>query len=371
MNIKNLTCLQCDKEFDPEEIRFRCTACGESLDVKYDYDRIAKDVSWSQFQKRPFDHFRYREFLPVVRKEHMISMAAGGTPLLQAARIDVSFELLFKIESMNPTGSFKDRGTSVELGAALDHGAKKVVVASTGNMGASIAAYTSRGGMECRIYVPGGTYGPKRKQMREHGAEIREVKGGYDDAAERAWSDWEQEDWYLMGDYPYRGEGEKSVGFEIAEQTTPDYIVLPVGNGTLFHAVWKSFQELRKVGLIEERPRMMAVQAEGCNTVVRAFQENRDHVEPVDHAETIAGAIACEDPIDGEPALMAIRESNGMGLAVSEDEIREARRELARKEGIYAEEAGAVSFAGIKKAESRFEPGDTVVAGITGHGLKS
>ncbi|MFB6167169.1 MAG: threonine synthase [Candidatus Nanohaloarchaea archaeon] len=372
MHVEALECVRCGERYDPSEVRYRCGECGSSLDVEYDYDEISGRVSWEKLRERTFDHFRYREFLPVVEEEHVVRMGGGGTPLAESKVLgeELGMDLRFKMESLNPTGSFKDRGTVVELGKALDHGRDEIVVASTGNMGASIAAYTARAGVEARIYVPEGAGGPKMKQMRSHGAELVEVDGDYSDAAEKAWKDWEEKGIYLMGDYPYRGEGEKTVGFEIADQWSPDAVVMPVGNGTLIHAVWKAFQELEKVGLVDHTPSMVGVQAEGCNTVVDALQKGYEEVRPAEEVDTVAGAIACRDPLDGEEALESVRESGGEGVAVSDEEIMEAKRKLAEKEGIYVEEAGAASLAGLRKLQGEIE-GGKVVAGMTGHGLKT
>ncbi|MCJ7478696.1 MAG: threonine synthase [Candidatus Nanohaloarchaeota archaeon QJJ-7] len=372
MHVESLECVDCGKEYPPEEVRYRCSGCGSSLDVSYDYSEIS-GISWRELKDRDFSHFRYREFLPVVGEKNMLHMGGGGTPVVESRVMgdELGIDLWFKMESLNPTGSFKDRGTSVELGKALDHGEEEVVVASTGNMGASIAAYSARAGIEARIYVPEDTGGPKLEQMSSHGAELREVEGGYSKAAQKAWKDWDERSIYLMGDYPYRGEGEKTVGFEIADQIDADTVVLPVGNGTLIHAVWKAFEELEKVGLNEQLPRMVGVQAEGCNTVVKALEKGYEDVRAIEGAETVAGAIACADPLDGEQAREAIEDSGGFGTAVSDREIMNAKELLAEKEGIYAEEAGAAGLAGILKREDKFDKRETVVCPITGHGLKT
>ncbi|MFB6265636.1 MAG: pyridoxal-phosphate dependent enzyme, partial [Candidatus Nanohaloarchaea archaeon] len=231
MHVEALECVECGERYKPVETRYRCGECGSSLDVSYDHSEISGRVSWEKLRDRKFSHSRYREFLPVVEEENLVRMGGGGTPLMDSKVLGGKFgvELKFKMESLNPTGSFKDRGTVVELGKALDHGREEVVVASTGNMGSSIAAYTARAGVKARIYVPNDVGGPKMKQMRSHGAEIVEVEGDYSDAAEKAWKDWEEQGVYLMGDYPYRGEGEKTVGFEIADQEEADVVVMPVG----------------------------------------------------------------------------------------------------------------------------------------------
>lgn len=372
MHVDSLICVSCGERYSPETIVYRCGECGASLDVSYDYAAIS-DLEWEDLQGREFSHGRYREFLPVVEQDSLVQMGEGGTPVVSAQTLgeEIGAELVFKLESMNPTGSFKDRGTTVELGKALDHQADDVVVASTGNMGASIAAYTARAGIDARIYIPDGTGGPKARQMEAHGAEIVRVDGGYDLAAEKAWHDWEDDGIYLLGDYPYRGEGEKTLGFEIAEQTDPDVIVLPVGNGTLIHAVWKAFVELKETGLIDETPKMVGVQAEGCNTVVNALQKGFETVRDVDRADTVAGAIACADPLDGDQALEAIQESGGFGIAVSDTAILEAKQRLAGTEGIYAEEAAAAAIAGLIRESERFGPDQNVVVPICGHGLKT
>ncbi len=371
MHVTGLDCVECGTSYPAAEVRYRCDACGGPLDVVYDYDEIS-GVSWERLRDRPFSHARYREFLPAVGPDHLVEMGSGGTPLVAATALDdvLGIDLHFKLEGANPTGSFKDRGTVVELGVALDHGADAVVVASTGNMGASIAAYTARAGIGATIYVPDTTGGPKRKQMAAHGADLVLVDGDYDDAAERAWQDWTEDGTYLMGDYPYRGEGEKTVGFEVADvMPDADVVAMPVGNGTLLHGVWKAYREMERVGLLDGLPRMLGVQAEGCNTVVDALAKGFDAPRAVD-PDTVADSIACGDPLDGPQALDALRESGGDGVAVSDADIMDAKRLLAEEEGIYAEEGGAAALAGIIERQDELT-GDTVVCGVTGHGLKT
>ncbi|MFB6217203.1 MAG: threonine synthase [Candidatus Aenigmatarchaeota archaeon] len=373
MHVKALKCVDCDEEYSPDKIKYRCESCGSSLDVVYDYDEIKNKISWDKIRERTPSHLRYREFLPLLDPKFVMEMGEGGTPLMESAFFSekLNIDLHFKMESLNPTGSFKDRGTSVELGKALEHGAGEVVVASTGNMGSSIAAYCARAGVNAKIYVPEDVGGPKLRQMKEHGAEIFEVEGDYSLAAERAWNEWEENRTYLMGDYPYRGEGEKTVGHEIGDQIDADKVVLPVGNGTLIHGTWKGLKELKKVDLKQQTPQMVGVQAEGCNTVVKALKKGYENVRPVEETDTVAGAIACADPLDGDQALNSIKQSNGFGTAVTDDEIIKAKRLLAEKEGIYAEEAGAAPLAGILKNRKKFEERETVVCVITGHGLKT
>lgn len=373
MHVDALRCSECGETYTSSDPRYRC-GCGGPLEVVYDYGEIRGAISWGLFESRDFAHFRYRELLPVAEAGNMVGMGCGGTPLVASRTLGDDLGLPgvhFKVESTNPTASFKDRGTSVEIGRALDHGAGRVVAASTGNMGASIAAYAARAGVGARVYVPRGLRGPKRRQMEAYGAQVVEVDGGYEEAEGEARRLWEEEGVYLMGDYPYRGEGQKTVGFELADQGPPDVVVLPVGNGTLLRYTWKAFSELSMLGLLESPPHLVAVQAEGCSTVVRALDEGLDEVEPVEEPETVASAIEVGNPVDGQGALEAVRDSGGFGVEVSDDRILGARDLLAEREGLYAEEAGAVAFGGVMEARKEFDGDEEVVSVVTGHGLKT
>lgn len=274
MYVESLRCVGCGSTYSPENIVYVCKDCGSSLDVVYNYDQIQDIIDWKTLKSRGFSHFRYHEFLPLVSKENVVSLGEGGTPLIKSEGLSgmFDFDLYFKLESYNPTGSFKDRGTSTELGRALDFGVDEIAVASTGNMGASIAAYCARADVTVKVFVPVDVSGPKVDQIREHGAEIIRVDGDYNLAAERAWDEYEKKEKYLMGDYPYRGEGEKTVGFELAEQITADKVVVPVGNGTLLHGIWKGYNEFDRVDLIDDKPELLGVQAEGCNTIVNPLR---------------------------------------------------------------------------------------------------
>lgn len=375
MQIKFLRCATCGRTHPKEEIRYRCD-CGDSLEIIYDYDALAGKIDWDVIRKRPFDHWRYKEFYPPLHKESIISMREGGTPVLTSRNISglVGCKgLMFKIEGVNPTGSFKDRGSTIEISQAYQFGAKEIVLASTGNMGASVAAYCARGNIRCTIYVPHDTASIKLLQMDAHGARILRVNGDYTLAAITAKRDYEEKGLYLAGDYPYRSEGEKSVGLEIVDQLDNDldYIVCPIGNRTLLHGIWKCLKEMKLLGLIDRLPKILGVQATGCNTVVRAFLKGTDRIEPV-YPETMADAVACGDPLDGVWALRAIRESGGYGIAVTDDDAECARGMLAREEGIFAELSGALSLAGLIKAvdDGKVPRDARVVCLITGHGLK-
>lgn len=334
---------------------------GERLEITYDYAKIKKKVSWGVLRQRKFDHWRYKEFYP--RVNQMVSMGEGGTPLVGSKG---NPKLLFKLESLNPTGSFKDRGSTIEISHALECGAKKVVCASTGNMGASVAAYCARAGLSCEIILPSYAAGEKFKQIQQAGAKITKVKGDYTSAVRTAEKKCAKGKAFLVGDYAFRGEGEKSIGYEIADEGVPDFIVAPIGNGTMLSSVWKAFVEMKRVGLIIKLPKLIGVQAKGCDPVVKAFKTRKEirAVTP----KTVATAIACGDPLDGTRVLRGLWDSGGDALAVSDKEILAARKHMAIVEGIDAEPSGAVAFAGYRKL--RIPHFKRVVVLVTGHGLK-
>jgi threonine synthase len=368
MHVKFLECISCRKIYSDKKIHFRCT-CGSALEIVYDYKKIRRKVSWKKFRSRKFNHWRYRELFPVSGKS-IITMNEGGTPLIRSKYFGkiLGFNLFFKLEGLNPTGSFKDRGTTVEISKVLEYGAKKVYCASTGNMGASVAAYSSLAGIKAEIFVPGITSKAKLKQMEIYGAKIKKVSGDYTAALQAAAK--AAGKGYMMGDYPFRGEGEKSVGYEIIDELNyTDYIITPVGNGTLIHSAWKGIVELKEIGLAKKLPRMIGIQAEGCSTVSKAFRERRNYIKKI-IPRTSASAIACGFPLDGVKALNAIRKSNGTAETVSDKEMLRAKQILASKEGIYSELSGAAPLAGLFKIRNKIPNKSRIVLVITGHGLK-
>lgn len=381
MRVKYLQCARCGKTYPRDIIRYRCE-CGDSIELVYDYSQVRGKISWEKLRNRTFCHWRYRELYPPVREKNIVTMGEGGTPLIRSRNIAPEMgvdNLSFKLEGLNPTGSFKDRGSTVEISQAYsflcrDDGCEnEIVCASTGNMGASVAAYCGRAGIACTIYVPRDTARIKLLQMLAHGAKIVEVEGDYTLAMMTAKKEYEEKGRYLAGDYPYRGEGEKSVGLEIVDVLAGkvDYIVSPIGNGTLLHGIWKGLKELKEIGLLKHLPVMIGVQAEGCNTVTRAFEGKTDDIVPV-IPHTLMDAVACGDPLDGTWALRALRESGGWCTTVSDREGIATRDLLAKREGIFAELSGALSLAGLQKAYAAgiVEKDARVVAVITGHGLK-
>lgn len=373
MNPNKMQCPQCGRSYPPDELNFRCN-CNGLLDIVYDYDKVKKHILVADFLRETPWHWKYWMFYPTHDLTKVISFEEGGTPFLLSKRIgkNIGAEVYFKYEGSNPTGSFKDRGSSIEITKAVELGVKAVCCASTGNMGASLSSYSAKAGVDCKVFVPECIPSIKISQILSYGAGVIKVKGTYADCIKLTEEANQRYGVYLVGDYPYRCEGQKSVGFEIVDQfywNVPDYVICPLGNGTLARAVWKSFLELKEVGLINKLPKIVGIQSDGCSPIVDAFKNNYKKPIPIEKAETIADAIACEDPVNGTEALQAIIESGGFAETVSDDEILDAQKALGHIEGLYAEPSGAVTAAGLIKYQKEFKE-KKVVAIITGHGLK-
>jgi threonine synthase len=371
--VTHFRCFRCSRQYKPGEIEKlpipRCKKCGSALDAEYDFSSIQKVILRDDFMRDNPTHWKYWAFMPVKDLSKIITMGEGGTPLLENSRLWKKGRLLIKYEASNPTGSFKDRGSSLEITKALEFGKQKVALASTGNMGASVAAYAAYAGLECTVFIPDIVGKEKLTQIKAYGAKTIMVDGDYSIAIKEA-EDFvvSNPDSFLTGDYPWRSEGTKTIGFEIADQLywkVPDYVVVPIGNGTLIWSVFEAFRELELVGITGGIPRIIGVQVENCDPVVHAWENELGEIIPVKDPHTVATAIACGDPIDGIAALKAIRESGGEAVRVSDKEALSARDILAAN-GIFVEPSGAVAYAGVMKKKLE----GMVVAVATGHGLK-
>jgi len=367
-----ILCPLCGNTYPLKTLIFTCRKCGSTLEIEFDYSRLKKSLSKEELISRPFLHSRYHELYPV---KNLISLQEGGTALLRSRNLEkelkLGFELFFKYEGTNPTGSFKDRGSSVEVAKALEFKASRTVCASTGNMGASVAAYSGIANLDCAIFTPKDTASTKMEQILAYGAKVYHTSGDYTQAMKMAEEVAREGKAYLLGDYLYRREGTKSIGFEIYDQlANPDYVFCPVGNGTLITATWKAFREFKLLGFQKNLPKMAGIQAEECSPVVKAFREESP-IRAVKNPHTVAVAIECGDPIDGKGVLKAIRDSGGFAERVLDKEILRARELLAKREGLFAEPGGSAAFAGILKSKEKIEKGSRVVCLVTGHGLKS
>ncbi len=315
---------------------------------------------------------RYREFLPVSEATRTVTLNEGGTPLIEAKRIvdeiEGDFRLFIKYEGLNPTASFKDRGMTLAVTKAAERGASIVVCASTGNTSASAAAYAAAAGMTCLVLIPEGkiAYG-KMAQALIHGARTLEVRGNFDDALDIVRELGERDEVEVVNSInPFRIQGQKTAAFEVCDVIgdAPDMHFLPVGNAGNITAYWMGYKEYLKAGRSSGLPRMMGWQAEGAAPIV--------HGAPVENPETIATAIRIGNPASWEHAVKAATESSGAIDMVSDEEILDAHRMLARTAGIFVEPASAAGIAGLIKCHAAGDvpDGSTVVATVTGHGLK-
>ncbi|MDI9624623.1 MAG: threonine synthase [Methanothermobacter sp.] len=368
-----IRCIKCGMEYGLNEIIYTCKECGSILEVIIE-PKVSRDV----FEGRKETMWKYKEFMPVDESK-IVTLQEGGTPLIKCDNIgkDLGVKLYVKFEGANPTGSFKDRGMSVGITKALELGVNSVGCASTGNTSASLAAYAARANLDCLVLLPQGKVAlGKLAQAMFHGARVLSVKGNFDEALEAVTRLALMGEVYLLNSVnPFRLEGQKSIGFEIVDELgwrSPDRIILPVGNAGNISAVWKGITEFYQAGFIDERPMMIGIQAEGASPIVNAFKKGEMEIEVVKNPETVATAIRIGAPVSYRKALRAIYESEGLAESVSDEEILEAQKLLARREGIGVEPASAASIAGLIRLldEGEIDRGEEIVCIATGHLLK-
>ena len=346
-----MKCISCGEEFDLGEIIYTCSKCGSTLEVICRPD-VSKDI----FECRRSTMWKYKEFMPV-NESKIVSLEEGGTPFCKCQKIGdkLGIDLYVKVEGSNPTGSFKDRGMSVGITKAVELGVDTVGCASTGNTSASLAAYAARAGKRCIVLLPSGKVAlGKLAQAMFHGAEVISIKGNFDEALETVTSLALEGQLYLLNSInPFRLEGQKSIGFEVVDDLgwkSPDRIILPVGNAGNISAIWKGVSEFHEAGFIDDLPMMTGIQAEGAAPIANAVRKGKNSIEPVNNPETVATAIRIGAPVSAQKALRAIYESNGIAETVTDDEILNAQKILARTEGIGVEPASAASIAGAFEA---------------------
>jgi threonine synthase len=374
-------CINCKTTYGIDEIVYFCSKCGDILEIKFDSNELASAFNESDWKKKPLSVWRYRDFMPIHEATKIVTLGEGGTGLHRSEHLgqEIGLKNLYvKNEGENPTGSFKDRGMTIGVTKAVELGARHVICASTGNTSASLAAYAARAGIKCTVLIPSGkiAYG-KLSQAMIHGAKVIQVRGNFDQALEFVLKLAEKhKDIYLLNSInPFRIEGQKSLGFEICEQLdneAPDRIVIPVGNAGNISAVWKGMTEFHKIGYIKKLPKMTGIQAAGSAPIAQAIKTGSNQIVPVSHPETVATAIRIGAPVSWKKAIKAIRESKGTAEMVSDEEILDAQKILARIEGIFVEPASASSIAGLKKLVKSgvIDKDERVVCITTGHGLK-
>jgi threonine synthase len=375
-----LECTKCDRRYPTGEVRNLCD-CGAPLFARYDLERAAKDMRPGHLALRAPNLWRYSEVLPVDNPDHRLSLGEGFTPLLPAPRLgsQVGLHRLFiKDEGGNPTGSFKARGLAVAVSMAKELGATDVCLPSAGNAGSALAAYAALGGLRAHVFVPQDVADVFLMETRAYGAEVVTVEGLISDAgklcAERA----REHGWYECATLkePYRVEGKKTMGYEVAEQMgwrLPDAILYPTGGGTGLIGMWKAFQELEAMGFVgPARPRLYAVQAEGCAPIVKAFADGLEEAPFWENAQTHAHGIRVPKALADFLILRALRESHGAGIAVSEAEIIQGVKEASAHQGLFVAPEGGACVAALRKLKAlgHLSPDDTVIVFNTGTGFK-
>lgn len=376
-NVLSAKCVTCGREY-PADPRVTTCSCGGILDIRYDYDYVKKTMTPDKLRERPNTMWRYRELLPVEETTAPPPLRVGWSPLYKADRLGAELglaTLYIKDDGQNPTSSLKDRASAMAVAKAAEAGADTIACSSTGNAASSLAGNAAAAGFKTYIFVPARAPKGKVAQLRIFGAHVFSVDGSYEDTFRLSAEAIDRWGWYNRNAAinPYLVEGKKTVSLEIAEQLDwkmPDFVALSVGDGCTIAGVWKGFKDLYAIGLIDRLPRLISVQAEGCCPLNRAIAENAPW-RPMEE-NTVADSIAVGVPRNPDKALNAVRESKGVAVNVSDEEIFAAMRLLGRTQGIFGEPAGVTGTAGVKKALELglISPQSSVVSIVTGNGLK-
>jgi threonine synthase len=392
MHVSHLKCSLCGAVYAPDEVRYVCPKHGDSglLDVLYDYEKIKSQLTTADISKsKDFSIWRYWDLLPIDNRSAVPPLRVGWTPLYSAKRLGKElalYNLWLKDDGLNPTGSFKDRASAVVVAKAKELGVEVITAASSGNAGAALAGLCASAHVPAVVFAPHTAPEAKVAQLLIYGARVFLVKGTYDQAFEFSLAASKEFGWYSRntGYNPYTAEGKKTASLEICEQLAliksessssrwgvPDRIFVAVGDGNIITGLWKGLRDLLALGWIEKLPKLMGVQAEGAAACYNAWKAGTDTITPVD-AHTISDSICVGLPRDGTRAVRAVREAQGAYLSVSDKEVLEAMRKLAREEGIFAEPAGATGYAGLVKAvrENLVDRDEDIVVVVTGNGLK-
>jgi threonine synthase len=375
-----LTCVDCGETFDPAAAAGRCPDCEGILDPEYDLDAV--DVDRETVADRPFDSmWRYEELLPFTR-EAAVSMDEGATQLVECPGLAEAWgvgEVVLKDEGRNPTGTFKDRGQTAAVTAAVQHGAEEVALASAGNAGHAASAYAARAGLDSHVFLPSRAGFTQKAMVNVHGGDLEVVGGRIGDAGdalEEAWA--ENPDWHAVQTFvtPYRHDGKKTMFHELAEQNgweSPDHVVYPTGGGVGLVGMHKGAEEFRELGWVDDLPSLYAAQSTGCDPIVRAFEEGKPIHDVVEHPDTICGGLEIPDPGASPLVLDALRETDGGAVATSDDEILEAGVQMAQEAGLEMGHSCAAAASGAAKLadEGEFGSDDTVVVLNTGAANKN
>jgi threonine synthase len=381
MNVTHLECAACGLKHEARRLQNLCVECGKPLLVKYDLERAAATLKKESLCERVSSLWRYTEVLPVEREENVVSLGEGWTPLLRAARLGEQLglrELFIKDESLNPTQSFKARGMTAAVSMAKELGARKLAVPSAGNAAGALAAYAARAGLEAHIFMPRDTPRANVVECEQTGAHVTLMDGLITDCGAEVGRRKEAEGWFDVSTLkePYRVEGKKTMGYELAEQFNwelPDVVLYPTGGGTGLIGMWKAFDEMEEIGWIDsKRPRMVTVQAAGCAPIVRAFEEGKRFADEFPNAQTTASGLRVPRAIGDFLILDALRASGGTAIAVTDEELIAAAREIGAAEGLFVAPEGAACLPALRKLidAGEVKRDERVVIFNTGAGVK-
>ena len=382
MNVTHLECALCGLRHEAQTIQNLCTACGKPLLVRYDLQKASTSLKKEDLASRVSSLWRYRELLPVVDDKNIVSFGEGWTPLLEASRLaadlPVKLDLFIKDEGQNPTQSFKARGMTAAISMAKELGVTKLAVPSAGNAAGAMAAYAARAGMEAHIFMPSDTPQANIIECGQTGANVTLIDGLITDCGKIVAERKEAEGWFDVSTLkePYRVEGKKTMGYELAEQMgwkLPDVVLYPTGGGTGLIGMWKAFDEMEQMGWIgSKRPRMVSVQSETCAPIVRAFHAGERFADEFENAATVASGLRVPKAIGDFLILDALRASGGTAIAVADAELIKAVGEIGAAEGIFAAPEGAACLPALRKLvdDGLVADGESVVIFNTGSGIK-
>ncbi|MBP7474063.1 MAG: threonine synthase [Pyrinomonadaceae bacterium] len=382
MNVTHLECALCGLRHEANVLQNLCITCGKPLLVRYDLDKAAETLTRGSMATRESSLWRYREVLPVVDEANIVSLGEGWTPLFKtdrlAATLAVDLDLYIKDEGQNPTQSFKARGMTAAISMAKELGVKKLAVPSAGNAAGAMAAYAAMAGMEANIFMPADTPRANIVECEQTGANVTLVDGLITDCGAIVAKRKEAEGWFDVSTLkePYRVEGKKTMGYELAEQfawTLPDLIMYPTGGGTGLIGMWKAFDEMQQIGWIgSKRPRMVSVQSETCAPIVRAFHAGERFADEFENAATVASGLRVPKAIGDFLILDAIRASGGTAISVTDAELVAAVKEIGSATGIFVAPEGAACLPALRKliADGSVSEGESVVIFNTGSGVK-
>ena len=380
--IEYIECSKCGKKFDADKLQTVCDSCGKPLLVRYDLGSAGEAISRNDLPRREASRWRYWEVLPVKDRENVVTLGEGWTPLTQVPRLGKAVgvpDLWVKDEGIVPTGSFKARGLSMAVSKAKELGVQRLALPSAGNAAGAMTAYGARAGMESYVFMPVDAPMVNKVECQVAGAKVILVRGLISDCGRLVAQGVDEMGWFSLSTLkePYRIEGKKTMGYEVAEQMgweLPDVIVYPTGGGTGIIGMWKAFDEMEELGWIgSERPRMVSVQAEGCAPIPKAFNEGKEESEFWEGAKTIAAGLRVPHALGDFIILRTVRESGGLALTVSDAEIIDAVGSMAGMEGLFPCPEGAATLAALNKMVERgnVDRDERVVLFNTGTGLKN